>query len=194
VLDPRHGFKAAGAQLHADEAGRVLLVALPHGATAPQIRDAVQAWLMRQARRIFSERLDHFAPRLGVQWRKLSLSSAGTLLGQRPMRADGSIRLNWRLVHFGMPVIDYVVAHELSAPAGDEPQRRASGKQSPPWCPTTPRCASNSSASRFRTGSASTDARWHRIGKRRNRPAGEAVMAGDSSRLRSVSGPADFRP
>ena len=27
---------------------------------------------------------------------------------------DGSIRLNWRLVHFGLPVIYYVVAHELS--------------------------------------------------------------------------------
>ena len=28
--------------------------------------------------------------------------------------ASGAIRLNWRLVHFRMPVIDYVVAHELS--------------------------------------------------------------------------------
>ena len=98
VLDPRHGFKAAGAQLHADEAGRVLLVALPHGATAPQIRDAVQAWLMRQAHRCFIERLDHFAPQLGVRWKKLSLSNAGTRWGSAS--ADGSIRLNWRLVHF----------------------------------------------------------------------------------------------
>ena len=28
--------------------------------------------------------------------------------------ADGSIRLNWRLIHFGLPIIDYVVAHELA--------------------------------------------------------------------------------
>jgi predicted metal-dependent hydrolase len=112
VLDPRHGFKAAGAQLQADEAGRVLLVALPHGATAPQIRDAVQAWLMRQAHRCFIERLDHFAPQLGVRWKKLSLSNAGTRWGSAS--ADGSIRLNWRLVHFRPAVIDYVVAHELS--------------------------------------------------------------------------------
>jgi predicted metal-dependent hydrolase len=28
--------------------------------------------------------------------------------------ADGSIRLSWRLVHFRLPVIDYVVAHELA--------------------------------------------------------------------------------
>jgi predicted metal-dependent hydrolase len=112
VLDPGHGFKAAGAQLHTGDAGRVLLVALPHGATAPQIRDAVQAWLMRQAHRCFVERLDHFAPRLGVRWKRLSLSNAGTRWGSAS--ADGSIRLNWRLVHFRLPVIDYVVAHELS--------------------------------------------------------------------------------
>jgi predicted metal-dependent hydrolase len=89
-----------------------LHLGLPHRASEAQIRDAVQAWLMRQARRIFTERLDHFAPQLEVQWRKLSLSSAGTRWGSA--RSDGSIRLHWRLVHFRMPVIDYVVAHELS--------------------------------------------------------------------------------
>ena len=89
-----------------------LHVGLPHAATPQQIRDTVQAWLMRQAKRLFTERLDHYAPLLGVQWRKLSLSSAGTRWGSAS--ADGSIRLNWRLIHFRLPVIDYVVAHELS--------------------------------------------------------------------------------
>ena len=56
--------------------------------------------------------MDHFAPLLGVQWRKLALSSAGTRWGSA--RADGAIRLHWRLVHLRMDVIDYVVAHELS--------------------------------------------------------------------------------
>jgi predicted metal-dependent hydrolase len=67
---------------------------------------------MQQAKRIFQERLDYFAPRVGVQWKKLSLSNAATRWGSA--RADGSIRLNWRLVHFRMSVLDYVVAHELS--------------------------------------------------------------------------------
>jgi len=44
--------------------------------------------------------------------RRLSLSSASTRWGSAS--ADGSIRLNWRLVHFGLPVIDYVVTHELA--------------------------------------------------------------------------------
>ena len=118
VLDPRHRFAEVGAVLNSDATALpgvprlTLHVGLPQTADAAQIRDAVQAWLMRQARRLFTERLDHFAPLLGVQWRKLSLSSAGTRWGTA--HADGSIRLNWRLVHFRMPVIDYVVAHELS--------------------------------------------------------------------------------
>ena len=49
---------------------------------------------------------------LGLQWKKLALSNASTRWGSA--RADGTIRLNWRLLHFSLPVLDYVVAHELS--------------------------------------------------------------------------------
>jgi predicted metal-dependent hydrolase len=114
LLDPRHAFGGVGAALNTDaQASNLTLhVALPHSATPAQIRDAVQAWLMRQAKRIFTERLDHFAPMLKVKWLKLSLSSAGTRWGSAS--SSGAIRLNWRLVHFKQEVIDYVVAHELS--------------------------------------------------------------------------------
>ena len=118
VLDPRHAFGGVGAELKSSTdtlpgvTHLTLHVGLPHTASAEQIKDAVQAWLMRQAKRIFTERLNHFAPTLSVQWRKLSLSSAGTRWGSAS--ADGSIRLNWRLIHFKQSVIDYVVVHELS--------------------------------------------------------------------------------
>jgi len=109
-LDPL----ATGAVLHAPEgAGPVLLhVGLPAGAAPAQVRDAVQSWLQRQARRVFEERCALFAPRLGVRVKRLSLSSASTRWGSAS--ADGSIRLSWRLVHFALPVIDYVVTHELA--------------------------------------------------------------------------------
>ncbi len=126
VIDSQRGATAinplqasANAQLHTEEAGALpgvprltLRLSLPHDAAPERVRDAAQAWLMRQARRIFTERLDHFAPLVGVRWRKLSLSSAGTRWGSAS--ADGAIRLNWRLVHFKLPVLDYVVVHELS--------------------------------------------------------------------------------
>ncbi len=116
VLDPR----ATGAVLQgADEAATAasapalrLHLGLPQGADPAQIRDTVQSWLQRQARRVFEERCALYAPRLGVRMKRLSLSSAATRWGSAS--ADGSIRLNWRLVHFGLPVIDYVVTHELA--------------------------------------------------------------------------------
>jgi predicted metal-dependent hydrolase len=67
---------------------------------------------MRQAKALFEERLNHFAPLLQVRWTRLSLSNADKRWGSA--KSDGSIRLNWRLMHFELPVIDYVVAHELS--------------------------------------------------------------------------------
>lgn len=114
-LDPKHGFASVGGTLdESDSAGgpRTLRLAVAQSAEPSQIRDAAQAWLMRQARKLFIERLDHFAPQLGVRWQKLSLSNAATRWGSAS--ADGSIRLNWRLIHFRLPVIDYVVAHELA--------------------------------------------------------------------------------
>jgi predicted metal-dependent hydrolase len=93
-------------------ARRLLRIGLPHTATPEQIRDAVQSWLQRQARRVFEERCAIFGERLNVRVRRISLSSAATRWGSA--NADGSIRLNWRLVHFALPIIDYVVAHELA--------------------------------------------------------------------------------
>jgi predicted metal-dependent hydrolase len=89
-----------------------LHVGLPDSAAPEQIRDAVQSWLQRQARRVFEERCQFFAARLNVRYTRLSLSSAQTRWGSA--NADGSIRLNWRLIHFAMSTIDYVVTHELA--------------------------------------------------------------------------------
>ena len=118
VIDPRAGLTLGGAVLDssADALPGVprltLHVGLPQHATAEQIRDGVQSWLQRQARRIFEERCRHFAQQLGVRYTRLTLSSAQTRWGSAS--ADGSIRLNWRLIHFGLSTIDYVVAHELA--------------------------------------------------------------------------------
>lgn len=117
VLDPRQRHGPGAAVLDAAEAlpgapRLALHLGLPLTASAEQLRDATQAWLMRQARRVFTQRLDHFAPQLGVRWQRMSLSSAGTRWGSAS--ADGSIRLNWRLIHFEQAIVDYVVVHELA--------------------------------------------------------------------------------
>jgi predicted metal-dependent hydrolase len=119
VVDPRAGTAAGGVLLKAGGepslpgvAQRALHVGLAHPAQPAQLRDAVQSWLKREALRVFEERCTHFVPRLGVRLTRLALSSAATRWGSAS--ADGAIRLNWRLIHFALPVIDYVLVHELA--------------------------------------------------------------------------------
>ncbi len=77
-----------------------------------QVRERAHAWLKAQAREVFDARLAHHAGRLGSTPTRWSLSSARTRWGS--CSADGSIRLNWRLVHFPPEIVDYVICHELA--------------------------------------------------------------------------------
>ncbi|TWG83978.1 hypothetical protein L602_000300001930 [Cupriavidus gilardii J11] len=105
-LDSPNGVLMFDADTH------VLHLALPDQADEQQIRDRVQAWLQQQARRVLAERLDVYAARLGAQYRSFALSSASTRWGS--CTSEGKIRLNWRLIHFPLSIIDYVAAHELA--------------------------------------------------------------------------------
>jgi hypothetical protein len=87
-------------------------VALPGDAGEQQVRDAVQAWLQAEARRVLGERLALLSERIDVKPKAWAISSARSQWGS--CTHEGRIRLNWRLVHFALPVIDYVVAHELA--------------------------------------------------------------------------------
>jgi predicted metal-dependent hydrolase len=89
-----------------------LQVPLPLQADPQQIKDRVQGWLQNEAKRVFGERLVIYAEKLGVNYRAYALSSAATRWGS--CSSDGKIRLNWRLIHFPLSIIDYVVAHELA--------------------------------------------------------------------------------
>jgi predicted metal-dependent hydrolase len=103
---------AQGTALGGHGPAAALHLGLSVDASAAQMRATVRAWLMQRAQAHFTERLNHFAPLLGVQWRSLCLSSAQTRWGSA--KSDGSIRLNWRLLHYRPAVIDYVVVHELA--------------------------------------------------------------------------------
>jgi len=68
--------------------------------------------LKLRALALFSERIDFYAQRLGRPAPRLGLSSARTRWGSCSERSG--IRINWRLIHLPLPLIDYVVAHELA--------------------------------------------------------------------------------
>ena len=95
-----------------DANSKELTVCLSSTAVEQQLKDRVQGWLQLEAKRIFAERLPIYAEKLGVNYQSFALSSAMTQWGS--CTADGKIRLNWRLIHFALPLIDYVIAHELS--------------------------------------------------------------------------------
>ena len=73
---------------------------------------ALVQWLRLEAMQCFEARVTHYASRLGVAMPPLSLSQARTRWGS--CTSAGHIRLNWRLIHLPLPLIDYVVAHELA--------------------------------------------------------------------------------
>jgi len=95
-----------------DPSARVLSVGMVEGLSEWQLKERVRLWFCEQAHRTFTERLDFYAGKLGVRYTSIALSSAGTRWGS--CTVGGNIRLNWRLIHFALPLIDYVVAHELA--------------------------------------------------------------------------------
>lgn len=89
--------------------GLTLHLAVPATVDATTVLETA---LREHARRVFAERLALYAARLGEPTPPLRLSSARTRWGSCNPR--GSIALNWRLVFMPLPVVDYVVAHELA--------------------------------------------------------------------------------
>jgi predicted metal-dependent hydrolase len=88
--------------------GVLMLAAKPDADLDALARRALQ----KRALALFGERLDHYAARLGRPAPALALSSARTRWGS--CSSSSGIRLNWRLIHLSLDLIDYVVAHELA--------------------------------------------------------------------------------
>ncbi len=95
-----------------DHDSREIHLALPKDAPETDVRQALQAWLQTQAQEIIGERVACFADRIPQRFAGWRLSSARTQWGS--CSRAGRVRLNWRLVHFAVPVVDYVIAHELA--------------------------------------------------------------------------------
>jgi hypothetical protein len=107
-----HIREQSRASIYHDAEQDILTISIPPDSHEQQIKDRVKAWLQQEAKHLFNQRMPLFAQRLGVSYHSMSLSSAGTRWGS--CTSQGKIRLNWRLIHFSIDIIDYVIAHELS--------------------------------------------------------------------------------
>ena len=72
----------------------------------------LKKWLVQQAKETLLGRLSFHAERMNIQFSSFSLSNARTRWGS--CSAKRHIRLNWRLVHCDVSLIDYVAIHELA--------------------------------------------------------------------------------
>lgn len=73
-------------------------------------RQTVVDWYVEQAKVELPERVDRFAPKLGLDGPEVDVTD---LEGKWGEYDDGTVRLNWRLVLAPVRIQDYVVVHEL---------------------------------------------------------------------------------
>jgi len=104
--------EAARSHCQFDAGSGELWIGVVPGLSEWQLKERVKLWFQAEAKRLFRERLEFFAPQLGVSYQAFALSSAGTRWGSCTI--EGNIRLNWRLVHYAPALVDYVVVHELA--------------------------------------------------------------------------------
>lgn len=72
---------------------------------------AFERWYRARARQVISERVEFFARQQDFQYKGIKITSARTRWGS--CSVTGSLSFSWRLILAPLPVVDYVVVHEL---------------------------------------------------------------------------------
>jgi predicted metal-dependent hydrolase len=108
------GSALARVTLHGDQ----LTLALPAAAAAltaeerdARVRALLERWYRKQAGQVFSERLARWNIHYHFTWASVSVKSQKTRWGS--CSRQGNLNFNWRLLLAPLPILDYVVVHEL---------------------------------------------------------------------------------
>jgi len=70
------------------------------------------SWYRQQARKIITERVNHYSRISGLHFQSVKITTAETRWGS--CSSEKNLNFNWKLIMAPLPVIDYVVAHELA--------------------------------------------------------------------------------
>ena len=76
------------------------------------VKQVLENFYRSRAREYLTDRTDHYAERMGVEYEKLELRNQRTRWGS--CSTGGTISLNWRLIMAPPDVVDYLVVHELA--------------------------------------------------------------------------------
>lgn len=88
-----------------------LRLTLPDPDSDPAVRAAIRSALSGRALERIRERLQYYAPRLGVSPGRVAIREQKTRWGS--CSGKGNLNFNWKLIMAPPPVLDYVVIHEL---------------------------------------------------------------------------------
>ena len=69
-------------------------------------------WYRKQAKKIISERVSWFAGQMGMKYKSVKITGARTRWGS--CGPNNTLNFSWRLITAPLPVVDYVVIHELA--------------------------------------------------------------------------------
>lgn len=108
TLELRGGAPAGRFRAHLQ--GASLTLALPEVSTE-LARTALEAWYRKQAHAIFATRLALLNQSYGFTFGRVSVKSQKSRWGS--CSRLGNLNFNWRLLLAPLPVLDYVVVHEL---------------------------------------------------------------------------------
>ena len=84
---------------------------LRRGADRAAPQQVLREWLVDRARETFAERVAHWAPRIGVTFKRLSIRDQRTVWGS--CTRAGDLSFNWRIIMAPPEALDYLVIHEL---------------------------------------------------------------------------------
>jgi len=76
------------------------------------VKRVLENFYRSRARDYLTDRTDHFAEQMGVEYEKFELRNQRTRWGS--CSTGGTISLNWRLIMAPPDVVDYLVVHELA--------------------------------------------------------------------------------
>lgn len=89
-----------------------LVVMVPEGVDqSHMIRNALVRWYKRQAEKKLKEKVDRYAPLVGVEPASVGIRSFKSRWGS--CTAKGRIEFNWQIMMAPNRMVDYVVIHEL---------------------------------------------------------------------------------
>lgn len=77
-----------------------------------RIQKELEAWYIREAKKVITEQLEHYAKEMGLLYNEVRFSDTMSKWGS--CTHDNRLQFNWRLIMAPILAINYVVVHELA--------------------------------------------------------------------------------